>query len=131
MCDVTKPKQSVESFLCPWCILIDPMLSQVPPQPLWFAPGLANIRKLQELPYHLLHSGLWEELRQEVISKTQQRGKWASGPCSLPLFSAETKLKCVSVSTTPGLPLCLSAVLHLPLSVSTAPNLPLCVCRLC
>ncbi|CAI5639334.1 unnamed protein product [Oreochromis niloticus] len=41
---------------------------KVPPQPLWFAPGLANIRKLQELPYHLLHSGLWEELRQEVIS---------------------------------------------------------------
>uniref|UniRef100_A0A3B3D407 NACHT and WD repeat domain containing 1 n=1 Tax=Oryzias melastigma TaxID=30732 RepID=A0A3B3D407_ORYME len=40
----------------------------VPPQPLWFAPGLANIRKLQALPYHLLHAGLWEELRQEVIS---------------------------------------------------------------
>ncbi|XP_030584090.1 NACHT domain- and WD repeat-containing protein 1 [Archocentrus centrarchus] len=40
---------------------------KVPPQPLWFAPGLANFRKLQELPYHLLHSGLWEELRQEVI----------------------------------------------------------------
>uniref|UniRef100_A0A3Q3SFK5 Uncharacterized protein n=1 Tax=Mastacembelus armatus TaxID=205130 RepID=A0A3Q3SFK5_9TELE len=40
---------------------------KVPPQPLWFAPGLANVRKLQELPYHLLHAGLWEELRQEVI----------------------------------------------------------------
>ncbi|XP_071402923.1 NACHT domain- and WD repeat-containing protein 1 [Centroberyx affinis] len=40
---------------------------KVPPQPLWFAPGLANMRKLQELPYHLLHAGLWEELRQEVI----------------------------------------------------------------
>ena len=44
-------------------------MSQVPPQPLWFAPGLANVRKLQELPYHLLHAGLWEELRQEVIGK--------------------------------------------------------------
>uniref|UniRef100_A0A8P4KHN5 NACHT domain-containing protein n=2 Tax=Dicentrarchus labrax TaxID=13489 RepID=A0A8P4KHN5_DICLA len=44
---------------------------KVPPQPLWFAPGLANIRKLQELPYHLLHAGLWDELRQEVISSAE------------------------------------------------------------
>ncbi|XP_075997595.1 NACHT domain- and WD repeat-containing protein 1 [Genypterus blacodes] len=44
---------------------------KVPPQPLWFAPGLANVRKLQELPYHLLHAGLWEELRQEVIGSTE------------------------------------------------------------
>uniref|UniRef100_A0A3B3BH33 NACHT and WD repeat domain containing 1 n=1 Tax=Oryzias melastigma TaxID=30732 RepID=A0A3B3BH33_ORYME len=44
---------------------------KVPPQPLWFAPGLANIRKLQALPYHLLHAGLWEELRQEVISNAE------------------------------------------------------------
>uniref|UniRef100_A0A8C2WCA7 NACHT and WD repeat domain containing 1 n=1 Tax=Cyclopterus lumpus TaxID=8103 RepID=A0A8C2WCA7_CYCLU len=42
---------------------------KVPPQPLWFAPGLANVRKLQELPYHLLHAGLWDELRQEVIGE--------------------------------------------------------------
>ncbi|XP_072244931.1 NACHT domain- and WD repeat-containing protein 1 [Leuresthes tenuis] len=40
---------------------------KVPPQPLWFAPGLANVRKLQELPYQLLHAGLWEELQQEVV----------------------------------------------------------------
>nr|XP_057929905.1 NACHT domain- and WD repeat-containing protein 1 [Doryrhamphus excisus]XP_057929906.1 NACHT domain- and WD repeat-containing protein 1 [Doryrhamphus excisus] len=45
---------------------------KVPPQPLWFAPGLANVRKLQELPYHLLHAGLWEELRQDVIGS----GEW-------------------------------------------------------
>ncbi|XP_067368271.1 NACHT domain- and WD repeat-containing protein 1 [Channa argus] len=44
---------------------------KVPPQPLWFAPGLANVRKLQELPYHLLHAGLWEELRQEVIGSAE------------------------------------------------------------
>ncbi|XP_078802631.1 NACHT domain- and WD repeat-containing protein 1 [Oryzias latipes] len=44
---------------------------KVPPQPLWFAPGLANIRKLQALPHHLLHAGLWEELRQEVISSAE------------------------------------------------------------
>lgn len=43
------------------------VLTQAPPQPLWFAPGVANVRKLQELPYHLLHAGLWEELRQQVI----------------------------------------------------------------
>ncbi|KAI3369162.1 hypothetical protein L3Q82_026115 [Scortum barcoo] len=44
---------------------------KVPPQPLWFAPGLANVRKLQELPYHLLHAGLWEELQQEVIGSAE------------------------------------------------------------
>ncbi|KAM3619409.1 uncharacterized protein V6R79_007732 [Siganus canaliculatus] len=44
---------------------------KVPPQPLWFAPGLANVRKLQELPHHLLHAGLWEELRQEVIGSAE------------------------------------------------------------
>ncbi|PWA28096.1 hypothetical protein CCH79_00020831 [Gambusia affinis] len=44
---------------------------KVPPQPLWFAPGLANVRKLQELPYHLLHAGLWEELRQEVVGSAE------------------------------------------------------------
>ncbi|XP_037530358.1 NACHT domain- and WD repeat-containing protein 1 [Nematolebias whitei] len=44
---------------------------KAPPQPLWFAPGLANIRKLQELTYHLLHAGLWEELKQEVIGNAE------------------------------------------------------------
>ncbi|XP_022614773.1 NACHT domain- and WD repeat-containing protein 1 [Seriola dumerili] len=44
---------------------------KVPPQPLWFAPGLANVRKLQELPYHLLHAGLWEELQREVIGSAE------------------------------------------------------------
>ncbi|XP_070765714.1 NACHT domain- and WD repeat-containing protein 1 [Enoplosus armatus] len=44
---------------------------KVPPQPLWFAPGLANVRKLQELPYHLLHAGLWDELRQDVIGSAE------------------------------------------------------------
>ncbi|KAM9358458.1 NACHT domain- and WD repeat-containing protein 1 [Symphorus nematophorus] len=44
---------------------------KAPPQPLWFAPGLANVRKLQELPYHLLHAGLWDELRQEVVGSAE------------------------------------------------------------
>ncbi|XP_031731172.1 NACHT domain- and WD repeat-containing protein 1 [Anarrhichthys ocellatus] len=44
---------------------------KVPPMPLWFAPGLANVRKLQELPHHLLHAGLWDELRQEVIGSAE------------------------------------------------------------
>lgn len=53
-----------------WFLIGSPLL-KVPPQPLWFAAGLANIRKLQELPHHLLHAGLWEELRQEVVGKTK------------------------------------------------------------
>lgn len=65
------PKQHVNSRLykcsCSWRVLIGSVWPQVPPQPLWFAPGLANVRKLQELPHHLLHAGLWDELRQEVI----------------------------------------------------------------
>ncbi|XP_062308645.1 NACHT domain- and WD repeat-containing protein 1 [Osmerus eperlanus] len=44
---------------------------KVSPQPLWLAKGVANIRKLQELPYHLIHAGLWDELRQEVIGSTE------------------------------------------------------------
>eukprot|EP00066_Takifugu_rubripes_P010060 XP_003977567.2 PREDICTED: NACHT and WD repeat domain-containing protein 1 [Takifugu rubripes] len=44
---------------------------KVSPQPLWVAPGVANVRKLQELTYHLLHAGLWEELRQEVIGNAE------------------------------------------------------------
>ncbi|XP_015232013.1 PREDICTED: NACHT domain- and WD repeat-containing protein 1 [Cyprinodon variegatus] len=44
---------------------------KVPPQPLWFVAGLANVRKLQELPHHLLHAGLWEELRQEVVGSAE------------------------------------------------------------
>uniref|UniRef100_A0A3P8RP91 NACHT and WD repeat domain containing 1 n=1 Tax=Amphiprion percula TaxID=161767 RepID=A0A3P8RP91_AMPPE len=47
---------------------------KVPSQPLWFASGLANVRKLQELPYHLLHAGLWDELQQQVIGKMRRRG---------------------------------------------------------
>ncbi|XP_015220730.2 NACHT domain- and WD repeat-containing protein 1 [Lepisosteus oculatus] len=43
---------------------------KVAPQPLWFTKHVANRRKLQELPYHLLHAGRWEELRQEVIGNT-------------------------------------------------------------
>uniref|UniRef100_A0A665VJE0 NACHT and WD repeat domain containing 1 n=1 Tax=Echeneis naucrates TaxID=173247 RepID=A0A665VJE0_ECHNA len=48
---------------------------KVPPQPLWFAPDVANVRKLQELPYHLLHAGLWEELRQEVIGEMTEESR--------------------------------------------------------
>jgi hypothetical protein len=41
----------------------------VAPQPLWFSDTVANVRKLQELPFHLLHSGRTEELKQEVLGK--------------------------------------------------------------
>lgn len=60
---------------CSCCTLVGPVVPQVPPQPLWFAPGLANVRKLQELPYHLLHAGLWEELRQEVVGKLGEEAR--------------------------------------------------------
>ncbi|KAI5626673.1 NACHT domain- and WD repeat-containing protein 1 isoform X2 [Silurus asotus] len=40
---------------------------KVPHQPLWLTEGVANLRKLQELPYHLLHSGKWEELRHSLL----------------------------------------------------------------
>ncbi|XP_036443049.1 NACHT domain- and WD repeat-containing protein 1 [Colossoma macropomum] len=40
---------------------------KVPSQPLWFAEGTANLRKLHELPYHLLHAGKWEELRHSLL----------------------------------------------------------------
>nr|KAF6481332.1 NACHT and WD repeat domain containing 1 [Molossus molossus] len=40
---------------------------KVAPQPLWFSDTVANLRKLKELPYHLLHSGRIQELKQEVL----------------------------------------------------------------
>ncbi|XP_040846614.1 NACHT domain- and WD repeat-containing protein 1 isoform X1 [Ochotona curzoniae] len=40
---------------------------KVAPQPLWFSDTVANLRKLSELPWHLLHAGRLEELRQEVL----------------------------------------------------------------
>ncbi|KAM9103980.1 LOW QUALITY PROTEIN: NACHT domain- and WD repeat-containing protein 1 [Megaptera novaeangliae] len=40
---------------------------KVAPQPLWFSDTVANLWKLKELPYHLVHSGRIEELKQEVL----------------------------------------------------------------
>ncbi|XP_052018597.1 NACHT domain- and WD repeat-containing protein 1 isoform X2 [Apodemus sylvaticus] len=40
---------------------------KVAPQPLWFSGTVANWRKLTELPFHLLHAGRLEELKQEVL----------------------------------------------------------------
>ncbi|ERE90461.1 NACHT and WD repeat domain-containing protein 1 [Cricetulus griseus] len=40
---------------------------KVAPQPLWFSGTVANWRKLTELPFHLLHAGRMEELKQEVL----------------------------------------------------------------
>ncbi|XP_042564938.1 NACHT domain- and WD repeat-containing protein 1 [Clupea harengus] len=44
---------------------------KVPSQPLWFAEGVANFRKLSELPYHLLHADKWDELCQVTIGSTE------------------------------------------------------------
>ncbi|XP_076880885.1 NACHT domain- and WD repeat-containing protein 1 [Brachyhypopomus gauderio] len=40
---------------------------KVPSQPMWFTEGSANLRKLQELPYQLVHAGKWEELCQSLL----------------------------------------------------------------
>ncbi|XP_069915032.1 NACHT domain- and WD repeat-containing protein 1 isoform X1 [Oryctolagus cuniculus] len=40
---------------------------QPAPQPLWFSDSAANLRKLHELPWHLLHAGRLAELKQEVL----------------------------------------------------------------
>ncbi|KAM6219589.1 NACHT domain- and WD repeat-containing protein 1 [Rhynchocyon petersi] len=40
---------------------------KVAPQPLWFSDTVANLRKLKELPFHLLHAGRMEELKQDVL----------------------------------------------------------------
>ncbi|KAJ1085603.1 hypothetical protein NDU88_005733 [Pleurodeles waltl] len=40
---------------------------KVPPQPLWFADDVPNLRKLNEMPHHLLNAGRVEELKDEVL----------------------------------------------------------------
>ncbi|XP_058148611.1 NACHT domain- and WD repeat-containing protein 1 [Dasypus novemcinctus] len=40
---------------------------KVAPQPLWFSESVANLRKLEEMPFHLLRAGRLEELKQEVL----------------------------------------------------------------
>ncbi|XP_048198662.1 NACHT domain- and WD repeat-containing protein 1 [Perognathus longimembris pacificus] len=40
---------------------------KVAAQPLWFSDSVANVRRLQELPRHLLLSGRTQELKQDVL----------------------------------------------------------------
>nr|XP_014340454.1 PREDICTED: NACHT domain- and WD repeat-containing protein 1 isoform X3 [Latimeria chalumnae] len=42
---------------------------KVAAQPLWFSDKVANVRKLSELPYHLLHAGRIEELKKEILGR--------------------------------------------------------------
>uniref|UniRef100_A0A3B4Y3L5 NACHT and WD repeat domain containing 1 n=1 Tax=Seriola lalandi dorsalis TaxID=1841481 RepID=A0A3B4Y3L5_SERLL len=77
---------------------------KVPPQPLWFAPGLANVRKLQELPYHLLHAGLWEELQQEVIGKIRLIVIHDLDQCSQYMDCTETRLIRDTLCFQPSVP---------------------------
>ena len=58
------------------------------PQPLWFSDTVANLRKLKELPYHLLHAGRIEALKQEVLGKVSEGGEWVPDPLVLPLSGA-------------------------------------------
>ncbi|KAM6040322.1 NACHT domain- and WD repeat-containing protein 1 [Theristicus caerulescens] len=47
---------------------------KVAPQPLWFSDTVANLRKLSELPFHLLNAGRIEELKRDVLGKDWARG---------------------------------------------------------
>ncbi|XP_056374124.1 NACHT domain- and WD repeat-containing protein 1 [Hyla sarda] len=40
---------------------------KVAPQPLWFSGSLPNLRKINELPYHLFHAGCFDELKREIL----------------------------------------------------------------
>ncbi|KAG8454860.1 hypothetical protein GDO86_001182 [Hymenochirus boettgeri] len=40
---------------------------KVASQPLWFADKMPNLRKMSELPYHLLKAGFIQELKREVL----------------------------------------------------------------
>ncbi|KAM7081589.1 LOW QUALITY PROTEIN: NACHT domain- and WD repeat-containing protein 1 [Ciconia maguari] len=40
------------------------------PQPLWFSDTVANLRKLGELPFHLLNAGRIEDLKRDVLGVT-------------------------------------------------------------
>uniref|UniRef100_A0A8C4XB11 NACHT and WD repeat domain containing 1 n=1 Tax=Erpetoichthys calabaricus TaxID=27687 RepID=A0A8C4XB11_ERPCA len=40
---------------------------KVAAQPLWFSENVPNLRKLREMPYHLLNAGRIEELKRDVI----------------------------------------------------------------
>lgn len=40
---------------------------KVAPQPLWFSKDMPNLRKMNELPYHLLNAGDIDELQREIL----------------------------------------------------------------
>ncbi|XP_077109236.1 NACHT domain- and WD repeat-containing protein 1 [Ranitomeya variabilis] len=40
---------------------------KVAPQPLWFTEDLPNLRKMSELPYHLLKAGCTNELQKDIL----------------------------------------------------------------
>ncbi|KAM3937313.1 NACHT domain- and WD repeat-containing protein 1 [Leptodactylus fuscus] len=40
---------------------------KVAPQPLWFSEDLPNLRKMNELPHHLLHAGCLDELQRVIL----------------------------------------------------------------
>ncbi|MBN3275139.1 NWD1 protein, partial [Polyodon spathula] len=44
---------------------------KVASQPLWFTDNVANLRKLRELPFHLLHAGRRDELKHSFIGNME------------------------------------------------------------
>ncbi|KAL2090163.1 hypothetical protein ACEWY4_014851 [Coilia grayii] len=67
---------------------------KVPFQPLWFAEGVANVRKLRELPYHLLHADRWEQLCGYTIGTME----WLS--CKTQVCGVQSTIEDLSLCTT-------------------------------
>ncbi|XP_063770572.1 NACHT domain- and WD repeat-containing protein 1 [Pseudophryne corroboree] len=44
---------------------------KVAPQPLWFSEDMPNLRKMSELPYHLLNAGCFDELQKIIIGNME------------------------------------------------------------
>ncbi|CAB1314173.1 unnamed protein product [Coregonus sp. 'balchen'] len=100
---------------------------RVPPQPLWFAKGVANVKKLQELPYHLLNAGLWDELHQEVIGKAKGHMQQAEvSGCTVSLTCGvasviEDLTLCIELMDSPETQLIRDTFIHSP---QVHPGLP-------
>lgn len=65
------------------------LFPQVAEQPLWFSDSVPNVRKLQELPLHLLSAGRVQELKQEVLGE--------AAPGRATHLHAETGGVCLSI----------------------------------
>ncbi|XP_028856610.1 NACHT domain- and WD repeat-containing protein 1 isoform X2 [Denticeps clupeoides] len=68
---------------------------KVPSQPLWLTDGVANLRKLHELPYHLISADKWEDLCHIVIGSME----WLS--CKTLTCGVSSVIQDLSLCTKP------------------------------